>query len=384
MSNKFHLNPATGSVSRCSAKTKCPFGGKTGAENHFDSIAEARADFENKMKNQTVPEATKEKPSRARKTLVQKELESLSAPQIESLVKTASAEHGENLRRHLRLLTHPDLEVARAARKHFAGYGHVEAAMRVAAVQADLEENDDLLTSIRERIESAPTEKAQIKYKLQLEKELENNRNLRSRLLEVKAEAAGYEDQMAAQLYRHENAVKKLKEFQNASENSGVKTAAPLALALDTLPQNYKDISEGKAVREARSIFVMAQDGKPERVLEAAVKHGDPYHVENAKGLIRHTNKVAQLEADVAHLKREENEASFLPASEETMEAVGHEIKKLESSLAKENKLKRKYETRIARFNAEAKDVLAYRIRQQEELLERVNYGDAVSNNQVA
>lgn len=33
--NEYHINPATGDVSRCRAKHKCPFGGASGKENHY-------------------------------------------------------------------------------------------------------------------------------------------------------------------------------------------------------------------------------------------------------------------------------------------------------------------------------------------------------------
>lgn len=48
---KFHVNPATGGISRCRAESQaCPFGGESGSENHFDSIAEAKAGYEHVMK----------------------------------------------------------------------------------------------------------------------------------------------------------------------------------------------------------------------------------------------------------------------------------------------------------------------------------------------
>ena len=52
---KFHVNPATGGISRCRAESQpCPFGGESGKENHFDSIAEAKAGYEHSMKDSVI------------------------------------------------------------------------------------------------------------------------------------------------------------------------------------------------------------------------------------------------------------------------------------------------------------------------------------------
>lgn len=43
--SKYHVN-SKGETGKCSAKTKCPFGGETGVENHFSTEKEARAFYE--------------------------------------------------------------------------------------------------------------------------------------------------------------------------------------------------------------------------------------------------------------------------------------------------------------------------------------------------
>lgn len=44
---KFHINPKTDGISRCSATVKpCPFGGETGDENHYGSVREAKSALE--------------------------------------------------------------------------------------------------------------------------------------------------------------------------------------------------------------------------------------------------------------------------------------------------------------------------------------------------
>lgn len=55
MSARFHLNPETGEVGRCSAQTNCPFSGATGTENHYDTSSAARKDYESRMKDQLIP-----------------------------------------------------------------------------------------------------------------------------------------------------------------------------------------------------------------------------------------------------------------------------------------------------------------------------------------
>lgn len=58
---RFHVNPATGGISRCRAETQpCPFGGESGTENHFDSIAAAKAGYEDSMKDSTFTSHSKQ------------------------------------------------------------------------------------------------------------------------------------------------------------------------------------------------------------------------------------------------------------------------------------------------------------------------------------
>lgn len=49
MSAKYHVNHNTGEVGLCSAKFKCPYGGNSGVENHYDTEAEARTAYEESM-----------------------------------------------------------------------------------------------------------------------------------------------------------------------------------------------------------------------------------------------------------------------------------------------------------------------------------------------
>lgn len=50
--SKFHINPNTGGISRCRAEVKCPFGGESGMENHYDSVREAKVGVEKLMESQ--------------------------------------------------------------------------------------------------------------------------------------------------------------------------------------------------------------------------------------------------------------------------------------------------------------------------------------------
>lgn len=49
MADKFHINPKTGNPSECHALVKCPFGGE---DEHYDSITQARAAFEESQGSQ--------------------------------------------------------------------------------------------------------------------------------------------------------------------------------------------------------------------------------------------------------------------------------------------------------------------------------------------
>lgn len=63
--SKFHVNPETGSVSRCRAVNGgCPFGGESGTENHFESIQEAKSTFENSMKDSILKTHSKQSNSK--------------------------------------------------------------------------------------------------------------------------------------------------------------------------------------------------------------------------------------------------------------------------------------------------------------------------------
>ena len=59
MAGKFHVNDK-GEAGPCRAITeKCPFGGESGVEHHFDSIEMARADYERRMSDGSLPGAMK-------------------------------------------------------------------------------------------------------------------------------------------------------------------------------------------------------------------------------------------------------------------------------------------------------------------------------------
>lgn len=49
--SKIHFNPETGETGKCNAKSKCPFSGLNGSENHFNTEEEARAGYEKYMKD---------------------------------------------------------------------------------------------------------------------------------------------------------------------------------------------------------------------------------------------------------------------------------------------------------------------------------------------
>lgn len=46
MRDNYHFNRETGEVRKCRAKKKCPFGGETGTENHYNTADEARKAYE--------------------------------------------------------------------------------------------------------------------------------------------------------------------------------------------------------------------------------------------------------------------------------------------------------------------------------------------------
>lgn len=58
--SKFHIN-AKGMPAPCNAEIKCPFGGETGAENHFNTVKEAQdfIDMKNELEHRLLPEIQK-------------------------------------------------------------------------------------------------------------------------------------------------------------------------------------------------------------------------------------------------------------------------------------------------------------------------------------
>lgn len=60
MSARYHVNPDTGNPNKCSAVKQCPFGGE---ESHFETKAEASANYESKQDSQNATSMKKEKKS---------------------------------------------------------------------------------------------------------------------------------------------------------------------------------------------------------------------------------------------------------------------------------------------------------------------------------
>lgn len=72
---RYHINN-TGNITKCRAtKEKCPFGGDTGTEEHFDTREDARAHYESKMKESSLTVLQKKTPNANNKKTTKEELD---------------------------------------------------------------------------------------------------------------------------------------------------------------------------------------------------------------------------------------------------------------------------------------------------------------------
>lgn len=71
---KFHMNPETGGITRCRAASidSCPFSGDTKDANHFDTIAEAKDNYEKVMSDKTITTHSKPRKTSSNKPRVRK------------------------------------------------------------------------------------------------------------------------------------------------------------------------------------------------------------------------------------------------------------------------------------------------------------------------
>lgn len=375
--SKFHLNPASGVVSRCTAQTKCRFGGESGEENHFASTAEARIGYENLMKNKTVPSTSVTK-SHTSKTSAKKS-HPMSPEQIETLISVASSENAAGIRSHLRILKHPDLKIAREMRSNYPGFAPVEAALNHAVLESEWRERHELIRSIQERMSNAPTDESRRMYHKQLEEESNRMADTDKRLSESNKTRKQHISKLQEQLSKHETAVAKLKEFQKDSQAEG-EYSAPLARGLEYLPKNYKQISEGHYVDLAKDILTDVQLDNRENLMSAAARFGNSYHVDNADAYFRHDTKAKALSSKIANKEKVYQKLKNKVGDTPEVREMNKEISNLTSSMLKEERIREKYQARLRYFYAEVQDMVAVKTREREEWLECVEYGPADLN----
>lgn len=99
MSVKYHVNPKTGDTGICGAtKEKCPFGGDSGVENHYDTAFEARAAYEAQQSSTTLKTLKKSKKEYA--LMGDAELEKISNTTVKTTKEFTLDKYTKNIRSH--------------------------------------------------------------------------------------------------------------------------------------------------------------------------------------------------------------------------------------------------------------------------------------------
>lgn len=108
---KFHVTE--NGVGKCSAKIRCPFGGESGQENHYDTIVEAAKDYEKNMESETFNTVSKAaQPKAAKEQIAEAAKKPARSDAERKLVREATAIASKN---HDRRVEQIEKETAEAA-----------------------------------------------------------------------------------------------------------------------------------------------------------------------------------------------------------------------------------------------------------------------------
>lgn len=369
MDTKFHINPGSGTVSRCRASTKCPFGGESGHENHFDTPGEARSGFEKLMKSEVLPKTG----SVRRETAAS--VSSLSYSDGQKLVLAASAENGREIRTYLRLLNFGNYEMAKSLRQSLKDKETVELVVSYSRLSA-LAIDKQLLIDKMERWKREATVpiKAQ-SYARQIATQQANLAELEKKVQEASRKIGQAKSLYSMRLEAHKAAVSRLHSYQQEVSN-GATTKAPLSKPISRLPKTSKSALEGEL--EARSLMMLddLNSRDYDRIIEAAKSSGNEYHIDSAVGYRKHNRKIEQLTNELAAVESDYARGTEGHAIHTTVESLAKRSEGLQLTLANEVRVRNDYARRLEMFRSEVKDDLEYNSRLSDEVREIVEFGE--------
>lgn len=375
MSIRFHINPETGTVSRCTAQKKCRFGGESGQDNHYNSTAEARKGYEQMMKKDTVPNSSSQ--SKTADTPLDNSdippLESLKPHNIHALISIASAHNARTLRKYRTLLQYCDLEAAKRMKANGDRSNEVAAAIDLAKIRAVVENREMHIARTAEKLKNKNLPPA-TKRRYQ-----EEHTRLRGMLTSEKAKLKKNEQNVAQlvasldkNITEHGLAVSRLQSYQVAAVNGAIPPAR-LARPLEQLPADSKKHLEGDYIRRSEEMLNALNSQKDEGIRHAAKLSGNEYHAANAEAYISHSKKIDRLESRMLAIRDAlDAERKKGGANSAESQQLANEHTALLSSRDHAIGVKKVYAKRLEMFRSEIRDDLAYYKRANEEIHESV------------
>lgn len=320
----YHISDK-GTVAVCKAvKGNCPFGGATGAENHFETKGEALKAFEASQADSTLP----------------------VKPVSTRMLKNSSYEVGFGARSYLRLLNHQDYDQAKSL------YGKVKDAEVIETVKEihrasiailDLEEQ---LTKAQNRLSGAQTQQQRAGY-------IRNADDVARKLTQAVADFDGAEKKIdvlkakyAKELGIHNNSLKALERLADSDKPTTRPEGIERRIA--ELKKVHKEIKTIKPVTDKLG------RGNLEKTVDAAEAYGNPQYIESATQL-----RNATIEKEVLEEKRARLQHILRLASNENetiKNTITGELDKNEYAINRLVPTIRAAEPRVALFKDEIRD----------------------------
>jgi hypothetical protein len=373
MDTKFHINPGSGTVSRCRASTKCPFGGESGHENHFDTPGEARSGFEKLMKSEVFPKAASVS-SRAQQQSVPS-LGALTYQGARELVLLASADHGRKIRTYLRLLNYGNYEMAKGLRQSLKDKDTVELVVsynRLSSLVTDKKLSIEKME--RWKREATVPIKAQSYGRRIVQEQTrlsELERSLETAAQRIESSKMFYSEKLA----QHKASVDRLHSYQ-MEVASGQVTQVPLSLPMNQLPKSSKGALEGELKARSMKMLEDLNSRDHDRIVEAAKTSGNEYHIDSAVGYRKHSKKVEQLTRELSIVEADYAKGAAGHPMHTTVENLLKRSEGLQLTLDNEVRVRADYARRLELFRSEVKDDMEYNARLSDEVREIVEFGE--------
>jgi hypothetical protein len=373
MDTKFHINPGSGTVSRCRASNKCPFGGESGHENHFDTPGEARSGFEKLMKPQVLPKAASASNNAQQKSVPS--LGALTYQDARALVLLASAEHGRKIRTYLRLLNYGNYEMAKSLRQSLKDKDTVELVVSYSRLSA-LVTDKKLAIAKMERWKRDATVpiKAQ-SYGRRIAQEQERLAELEGSLATAAQKIESAKKFYSEKLAQHKVSVDRLHSYQ-MEVASGQVTQVPLSLPMNQLPADSKGALEGELKARSMKMLEDLNSRDHDRIVEAAKTSGNEYHLGSAVGYRTHNKKIGQLEQEISSLEADYDKSLDGHSIDTTVKGLSEKLEGKRLTLDNEIRVRNDYARRLELFRSEVKDDMEYNARLSDEVREIVEFGE--------